>query len=145
MKGTGRQKAGEIKRRIIRACEEAGLTVQAAKFYLRREHDDRIVQVTAVSPDGPLQRSVIDIRTVFADESDRSGVVEIACYASEDNPGLTASRQTGFILRGREHVPLSDLAVELRKTVEEREQVLAAHKMGVEGPYRFGKVCWERL
>lgn len=145
MNGTGRQQAGEIKRHIIEACERAGLVVQAAKFYLRRECDDRIVQVAAVSTRGPYQKCVIDIRTAVANDSGWSGFLDVACLASTDFQGLAAACQPAFIMRGREYVPLHTLSAELRKTVEEREQVLAAFSLGVEGPYTFGRIRWERV
>ena len=46
-------------------------------------------------------------------------------------------------MRGLHEVPLSRLVDELRTTVEEREQMVAGMKMGVEGPYRFGDASWE--
>jgi len=30
------------------------------------------------------------------------------------------------------------------KTPEEREQVVPALKMGIDGPFSFGETCWEK-
>jgi hypothetical protein len=47
-------------------------------------------------------------------------------------------------MRGRHEVPLNQLVEQLWATVEEREQVVAAMRMGVDGPYRFENAWWER-
>lgn len=142
MSPAGRRKAADIKRRIIQACEKAGLTVQGAKYYHRREHADRLVQVAAVSP-GCCGGSVIDICTTVGLNGDFSGCVGISCLVSEDRAGENPFSQPVFIMQGREFTPLRGLAGELRKTVEEREQVVAAIRMGVEGPYRFKQTLWQ--
>jgi len=40
-------------------------------------------------------------------------------------------------------VPFEDLARQLRDTLEEREQVMAALNLGIEGPYTFRRARWE--
>ncbi len=47
-------------------------------------------------------------------------------------------------MRGRGSVPSDELAEALRKTAEEQEQVVAAMKMGVEGPYSFEGSRWDK-
>ena len=47
-------------------------------------------------------------------------------------------------MRGRNDVPLEELVEHLHKTLEEREQVVAARKMGVDGPYAFEESRWEK-
>jgi hypothetical protein len=143
MSQAGRKKADEIKKRIIAACQEAGLAVQGAKYYLRREYGDRFVQVSAASPDGPCCKSAIDVRTAVGLDGDWPGVVDIASFAADDSPDANQWGQPVFVMRSREHVPLRGLVAELRKTVEERAQVVAAIRLGIEGPYAFEHARWE--
>jgi hypothetical protein len=48
-------------------------------------------------------------------------------------------------MKGREQVQLGELVSELQETLQEREQVVAAVKMGVSGPYNFTRSVWERV
>ena len=45
-------------------------------------------------------------------------------------------------VRGRDAVPIGELVEHLQKIVEEREEVVAAMKMGVDGPYTFEDSRW---
>jgi hypothetical protein len=143
MSQPGRRTAAQIKRRIIQACQEAGLTVQGAKYYIRHDCDDRLVQVAAVTHGGSRRNSAIDIRTAVRLDGNWSGCVEIACLAADDCQGMDAFMRPVFILEGREFVALHELAEQLRQTIQEGEQVTAAIRLGVEGPYRFERTCWE--
>jgi hypothetical protein len=67
--------------------------------------------------------------------------VQIFCCGSEDDP--LAMR--GPWMKGREQVQLGELVSELQETLQEREQVVAAVKMGVPGPYNFTRSVWERV
>lgn len=40
-------------------------------------------------------------------------------------------------------MPLEGLAEALKRTAEEQEQVVAAMKLGIGGPYRFDDTRWE--
>ena len=85
---------------------------------------------------------MIGILAVIHISGSWSGTVDVRCAAAGDDT------DPNFwdipIMRGRDAVPLSELAEHLRKTVEEREQVVAARELGVEGPYTFGDVRWEK-
>ena len=48
-------------------------------------------------------------------------------------------------MRGRDRVPFEQLIEQLRETLEEREQVIAAAKLGIVGPYRFDRTVWDRF
>ena len=137
----GRTKAADIKRRIMTACQKAGLTVQGGKFYHRPSRGDRVVQVGAVTPEGPCRTGVIDMWTLVQDNGEWSGCIDIACGV--DDGGARAGSDAPLIMLGRELVPLDCLVEELRNTVAEREQVAAALRLGVEGPYVFRRSRWE--
>jgi hypothetical protein len=137
---TGRKQATDIKRRMIAACRDAALRVQGAKFYLLPDGANRFVQVDAVTPDGPCQKSVIGIRTVVHIDGEWSGCVSIGCIAAQDN--LDIKPWDSPILEGRECVLIDDLVKELRETVEERDQVVAARRLGIDGPYIFDLTLW---
>lgn len=60
-------------------------------------------------------------------------------------PGSTVSANLNEpFLRGRSQVPFNDLVAELQETLNEREQVIAAMRMGIDGPYRFERTVWCR-
>jgi len=67
------------------------------------------------------------------------GTVDIKCSA-ERKPNMWEVPT----LRGRHAVPLNQLVEQLQATIEEREQVVAAIRMGVDGPYRFEQTRWEK-
>lgn len=48
-------------------------------------------------------------------------------------------------MKGRGRVPFPDLIDQLRATLAEREQVIAAIKRRIPGPYRFEQSVWEEL
>jgi hypothetical protein len=45
-------------------------------------------------------------------------------------------------MRGRGTVPFPELIEQLRQTLTEREQVIAAAKRGDPGPYKFERSVW---
>lgn len=113
--------------------------VLSARMYLRHAQNDRLVVVQAGRKDRPYQQCSIGIVTSVALAGNWSDM-DIRCgAASNDEPG----RWDIPMMRGRGAVPLERLADALKKTLEEQEQVLAAMKTGVGGPYRFSETCWE--
>jgi hypothetical protein len=66
--------------------------------------------------------------------------MDIRCAASDGNPNVWDIP----VLRGRGAVPLEALAEAITKTVEEQDQVVAALKMGVAGPYIFAEASWDK-
>ena len=107
---------------------------------LQRDRSARIVQVDAYAPDGRVRTSIIGITTVVKTNGEWPGTVEVRCAAAEDD--LAANVWNVPVLRGRDAVPILSLAEELAKTLEEREQVVAARKMGIDGPYIFEGSTW---
>lgn len=141
MSRADREPADDVKRRIVAACQDAGLTVWSARMQLRREHRHRHVQVDMVMPTGPFQRCVIGVTTTIGMDGGWSGCVKIGCAAVEDDENANDWKVP--IMRGRESVPLHELTQELTNTVKEREQVAGARKAGIDGPYIFDQTCWE--
>ena len=46
-------------------------------------------------------------------------------------------------MKGRNKVALEELIEQLRETFHEREQVIAAIKLGIAGPYTFKRSIWD--
>jgi len=127
----------------VAAGKGAGLTVQASRMRLRREWRDRLIQVDMVTPTGPLQRCVISVTTTIGIDRGWSGRAKIGCASVDDHASVSDWKVP--ILRGREDVLLKELPQELPNAVKECEQVAAARKAGIDGPYAFNHACWETL
>lgn len=143
MSRAGREPAEDVKRRIVAACKQVDLEVQGAKMYLRHEHGDRVLRVYASSPTCPCEQASIGITAIMTLGGNWSGELDIRCAACDvdsDPPRVWEIP----VMRGRHAVPLEDLVEALKRTLEEQEQVIAAMKMGIEGPFRFEQTCWER-
>jgi len=107
---------------------------------LQRGRSSRIVQVDAYAPDERFRTSIFSITTVVKTNGAWPDTVEVRCAAAEDD--LAANVWNIPVLRGRDAVPVPSLAEELAKTLAEREQVVAARKMGIDGPYIFEGSTW---
>ena len=142
MRRAGREPAEDIKRRIVAACKHAGLIVLSARMYLRHDQNDRVILVLAAKPDRPWEQCSISIMTMVTVGGRWSGRLDIRCAAYDRNydPDVWDTP----VMRGRGAVPLEELMEALKKTVEEQEQVVAAMKMGVDGPYSFAETCWDK-
>lgn len=163
MSRAGREPAEDIKRRLVHICRQAGLKVTTARMYLRRDQGDRLVLIGATKAslrslwdDDTLEESdpglnpkhckrddrwIVSIITSVSTCGEWSGEVDIRCSIAPEDL-LTQSRNV-LVMRGRGAVPFEDLARQLRETLEEREQVMAALNLGVEGPYTFRRARWE--
>ncbi len=142
MTRAGREPAEDAKRRIVAACREAGLAVLSARMHLRHDQGDRVICVCAGAPERPFKRVTISIMTAVTLRGDWTRVLDIKCAAAEcdsDSPGVWDVP----VMLGREAVPLDGLAEALRRTAEEQGQVIAARKMGIDGPYTFEHTLWE--
>ena len=107
---------------------------------LQRDQAARIVQVDAYAPNGRFQTSILGITTVVKTNGEWPETVEVRCAAAEDE--LAANIWNIPVMRGRDAVPMPILTEELVKTLEEREQVVAARKIGIDGPYTFEQSTW---
>lgn len=141
MSRAGREPAEDIKRRLVHICREAGLKVTTARMYLRREESDRLILIGATRPTSQDERWLISIITMVSMSGDWSGELDIRCSISPEE--LLTQTRNSLVMRGRNAIPFEDLARQLRETLEEREQVMAALNLGVEGPYTFRRARWE--
>lgn len=141
MSRAGREPAEDIKRRLVHICREAGLKVTTARMYLRKDQGDRLVLIGATRCNARDERWIVSIITPVSTCGEWSGEVDIRCSISPEE--LLTQARCGLVMRGRGAVPFEDLARQLRDTLEEREQVMAALNLGVEGPYTFRRTRWE--
>jgi hypothetical protein len=142
MNRAGREPAEDVKRRMMHASEEAGLKVSTGRMYLSKEAGVRVILVCASVPEWPYERPMLNLLTTVGIDGQWSGKVDIRCAAAEDNPIMEFWNTP--TLRGRNAVPLNCLVGELRETVEEWQQVVAAKKLGIPGPYPFKNAFWDR-
>jgi len=110
-------------------------------MYLRREHGDRLILVGATRPECAADQWIVSIFTVIKTNGEWSGEIDIRCSIPQEQPDLQS--RSGLVMRGRNTVPFEDLPRQLRNTLEEREQVVAALRLGVAGPYTFRRTRWE--
>lgn len=142
MSRAGREPAEDVKRRIIAACEAAGLRVSTARMYLRKLQRDRILLVAASPTGWTLDRPMVTILTSVSVTGEWSGQVDVRCSANQNESVMKFWDIP--VMQGRNTVPMEDLPRQLCETVEEREQVVAAIRLGVSGPYTFSKTRWQK-
>ena len=109
-------------------------------MYLQRDRKIRIVHVDAHTPGGKFQDVFVGITTAVGMNGDWAGTLQIRCAAAEND--LEANVWDVPVMLGRSAIPLPNLTEQLIKTIEEREQVVAARKMGIDGPYTFEEAAW---
>ncbi len=141
MSRAGREPTEDVKRRLVHICREAGLKVTTARMYLRRDQGDRLVLIGATRDHLRDARWIVSIITVVGTNGDWNGEVDIRCSISPED--LLVQAGSCLVMRGRNAIPFEDLKRQLRETLDEREQVLAALNIGVEGPYTFRRARWE--
>jgi hypothetical protein len=142
MNRAGREPAEDVKRRIVAACKMAGLDVATARMYLRKHQGERIILVAASPPEWLHDHPMVTIMTSVAMSGEWSWEVDIRCSAAEGDPVINFWDIP--VMQGRSMVPLEELVGQLRETVAEREQVVAAVRLGVAGPYSFRRSRWEK-
>lgn len=142
MTRAGREPTEDAKRRIVTACREVGLKVLSAKMYLRHDQGDRVIHVCASAPERPFEQASISIMTAVTLKGDWSRLLDIKCAACEKDTDPPRVWDVP-VLRGREAVPLEELVEALKKTAKEQEQVVAAMKLSIDGPYTFDDTSWE--
>jgi hypothetical protein len=141
MTRAGREPAEDLKRRFVTVCQEVGLTVVSANMHLINEAQYRVVLVQASVPDWPHESATLSIMANIPVTGEWPEFVDIRCSGGDDDP----LRMNCPWMRDRDKVPIEQLIDQLRETLEEREQVIAAAKLGVPGPYRFERSVWERF
>lgn len=142
MNRAGREPAEDVKRRIVAACEAVGLKVNTARMYLRKFQGDRILLVAASPPDWTGEHPMVTVLTTVGVCGEWSGEVDVRCSASQNEPVIKFWEIP--VMQGRHTVPVQDLPDQLRETIDEREQVVAAIRLGVTGPYTFRQSRWQK-
>ena len=141
MTRAGREPAEDVKRRLVCACQEAGLTVAHANMCLVREANARVIYVGACFADWPYETPTVSVMAMVPVDGAWPDFVDIRCCATEGDPALVL----GPWMKGRDTVPFTELVEHLQATLAEREKVIAAIKSGVEGPFRFERSEWQRV
>jgi hypothetical protein len=141
MSRAGREPAEDVKRRLKAACEEVGLNVPSARMHLLRDEAVRVIHVEANLPGWRYEVPTLSLMATVGQNGSWSRRVDVRCHATEDDPLLSTFRSP--VMQGRGAVPVEELVDQLRETLEERDQVIAAAKLGIPGPYRFARSEWK--
>lgn len=141
MTRAGREPAEDVKRRLVAACQEVGLTVGAASMHLSKQHQVRVILVEASAPGWPHDVGMLSVTANVGLAGEWPETVDIRCIASRENPTTV----TGPWMNGRHEVPFASLIEELVATLGEREQVIAMAETDVAGPYVFEKSTWKNV
>lgn len=142
MSRAGREPAEDVKRRIVAACASVGLKVNSARMYLRKFQSDRVILVAASPADWTGRRPMVTVLTTVSLDGDWSGRVDVRCSAGETESVVKFWDIP--VMQGRNTVSLEDLPAQLCATIQEREQVVAAMRLGVTGPYTFSQTRWQK-
>ena len=134
----GREPAEDLKRCLVAACQEAGLLIDNANMHLLRESESRLIHVGASVAGWSCDTPMLSVMATMPVTGDWPTLVDIRCCAAEES----AVSGDCLWMQGRSRVALNELVQELHETLHEREQVLAARKMGIRGPYPFKQSVW---
>ena len=141
MTRAGREPAEDVKRRLVAACQEVGLTVTSARMHLSKEAGARVVHVEGNVVGWSHKVPTLSIMTIIKETGDWPEFVDIRCIGSDEDPAT----MSGPWMKGRNEVAFGELIEQLQETLKEREMVIAAAKSGVTGPYRFERSVWEQV
>ena len=139
MSRAGREPAEDLKRRLVAACQEVGLTVRSANMFLLKDRNVRVINVDAIPEDWPHESPMASVMANITINGQWDGNVDVRCCATDDNPLFGTTPW----MKGRFKIALAELVDQLRETLDEREKVIAAIKCGIDGPYRFKRSVWE--
>jgi hypothetical protein len=153
----GKEPAEDVMRRIIMACEEAGLIVHQRRTYFhhRDDGDFRFLLVSASPPGVPRQAkppdlcfTAVEIEAIVGVDGRCEGV---GIKSTTQNLQLTPEGdlidplcKDNATMNGRTGVALSDLTAELMDVANERCLVQNALAKGEQGPWEFAKSRWKR-
>ena len=141
MTRAGREPAEDVKRRLVAACQEVGLTVASARMHLSKDVGARVVHVEGNVAGWSHEVPTLSIMARVKETGDWPESVDIRCVGSDEDPVMLS----GPWMKGRNEVAFGELIEQLQETLKEREMVIAAVRSGVEGPYRFGRSVWEHV
>ena len=141
MSRAGREPAEDVKRRLVHACRAVDLEVATARMYLRRDIGGRLILVAASPPGWTDDHALISLLSFVKVDGSWSAEVDVRC--STVGTGSLSLSRGALMMQGRNDVPFEELVGQLRQTLDEREQVVAAVRLGIEGPYVFEDSRWE--
>ena len=137
----GREPAEDVKRRLVAACQEVGLTVSSARMHLSKEAGARVVHVEGKVAGWSHEVPTLSLMAIVKQTGDWPESVDIRCIGSDED----STTVTGPWMKGRDDVAFGELIEQLQETLKEREMVIAAVKSGVTGPYKFGRSVWAQI
>lgn len=141
MTRAGREPAEDVKRRLVAACQEVGLTVTSARMHLDKSAGARVVHVEGKVANWSHEPATLSILAIVRETGDWPESVDIRCVGSDEDPAMLS----GPWMKGRDAVAFGELIEELQDTLKERETIIAAAKAGIPGPYKFQRSVWERV
>ncbi len=141
MTRAGREPAEDVKRRLVTACQEVGLTVTNASMHLTKELGARVVHVEGKVAGWSHEAPTLSTLAIVKETGDWPKTIDIRCVASDEDPAMLS----GPWMKGRRAVAFGELIEQLQETLKEREMVIAAAKSGIAGPYKFQRSVWEQV
>jgi len=137
----GREPAEDMKRRLVAACQEVGLGACRASMHLHHEAAARVILVDASTEHWKNELPLLSVMAIIPVSGDWPEFVDVRCSAGEDDLAMLNAPT----MQGRAQVPLARLIDALRETLRERDEVIAAVKSGIPGPYRFKESVWRTI
>src|ERR1043165_1750498 len=113
MTRAGREPAEDVKRRLVCACQEVGLTVVKATMQLLPSADARIIHVSASFAQWPYESPTVGLMATVPKSGMRPDFVDVGCCATEGDPALSH----GLLLHGRDRVAFTELVEHLQATL----------------------------
>ena len=92
MTRAGREPAEDVKRRLVAACQEVGLTVASARMHLIKEAGSRVVHVEPKVAGWSHESPTLSILASVKTSGDWPGSVDIRCVGSDVRAPLSRSR-----------------------------------------------------
>ena len=121
------------------ACEEVGLNIQTANMLRDRDDGSRLILVGAIPAGWKHHTPMLSLMTQVSASGDWVGTVDVRCVAADEEPPPAWAPW----MQGRDVVLLGKLSEQLRETLAERQQVLAAIRTGRRGPFESERSVWK--
>ena len=86
MSRAGRQPAEDLKKRLVAACQEVGLTVRSAQMILMKEAGTRVIHVYGCPENWPHESPMLGLMANITMGGQWDGTVDIRCCETEDDP-----------------------------------------------------------
>lgn len=103
MTRAGREPAEDVKRRLVVACQEVGLTVTSARMHLITERGYRFIHVEASPEQWSHDTSMVTVAADVPVTGQWPETIDIRCNASDENSLF------GPWMKGRDRVPFEEL------------------------------------